>query len=122
MPLTHVPAGTRSDSSLDITNGVAQLVLYGNLNDEAEPAFKKQMDKIVSAQPKRVILRAENLQAVSKSSARALGFACQKLNLDDEIYLVGANSAVKETFRSVDILEEFTVVDSFDALEQAKPR
>jgi len=117
-----VPTGTRSDSSLDITNGVAQLVLYGNLNDEAELAFKKQLDKIISAQPKRVILRVENLQAISKTSARALGFACQKLNLDDEIYLVGANAGVKETFRSVDILEEFTVVDSFDALEQAKPR
>ena len=116
-----VPTGMRSDSSLEITNGVAQLVLYGNLNDEAEPAFKKQLDKVIAAQPKRVILRVENLQAISSISARALGFACQKLNLDDEIYLAGANAAVKETFRSVDILEEFTVVDAYDAIVSAQP-
>jgi mannose/cellobiose epimerase-like protein (N-acyl-D-glucosamine 2-epimerase family)/anti-anti-sigma regulatory factor len=114
-----VPTRMLSDTSLDITSGVAQLALYGNLNDEAEPAFKKQLDKIIAAQPKRVILRVENLQAISKTSARALGFACQKLNLDDEIYLVGANAGVKETLRSVDILEEFTIVDSFDAIKQA---
>ena len=115
-----VPTGTRSDSSLDITNGVAQLVLYGNLNDEAEPTFKMQLDKIVSAHPKRVVLRVENLQAISKTSARALGFACQKLDLDEDIYLVGANAGVKETLKSVKILEEFTVVESYNALQQAK--
>ncbi|TMD45857.1 MAG: STAS domain-containing protein [Chloroflexi bacterium] len=115
-----VPSGTHSDSSLNITNGVAQLVLYGNLNDEAEPPFKMQLDKIVSAHPKRVVLRVENLQAISKTSARALGFACQKLNLDEEIYLVGASAGVKETLRSVDILEEFTIVDAYDTLAQAK--
>jgi mannose/cellobiose epimerase-like protein (N-acyl-D-glucosamine 2-epimerase family)/anti-anti-sigma regulatory factor len=114
-----VPTGTLSDTSLDITNGVAQLALYGNLNNEAEPAFKKQLDKVVSAHPRRVILRAENLQAISKTSARALGFACQKLDLDEEIYLVGANAGVKETLRSVDILEEFTAVDAFESIGRA---
>jgi len=96
------------------------LVLYGNLNDEAEPTFKMQLDKIVSAHAKRVVLRVENLQAISKTSARVLGFACQKLNLDEEIYLVGASAGVKETLRSVDILEEFTIVDAYDTLAQAK--
>ena len=67
-------------------------------------------------------MRVENLQAISSLSARALGFACQKLNLDDEVFLVGANAAVKETLRSVDILEEFTVVDAYDAIAQTQPR
>ncbi len=114
-----VPAGTGFDSALDITDGVAQLVLYGNLSDEAERIFKAQMDKIIAASPKRVILRAENLQAISKTSARELDFACEKLNLDDEIYLVGASAGVKETLRNADVLEEFTIMDSFDAMQQA---
>ncbi len=115
-----VPTGTRFDSALDISNGVAQLVLYGSLDDDAESLFKAQMDKIVSASPKRVVLRVENLRALSKTSARALGFVCQKLDLDDEIYLVGASAEVKETLRSVDILEEFTILDSYEALQQAQ--
>ena len=96
------------------------MLLYGNLNDEAEPVFKAQMDKIVLAHPKGVILRVENLKALSKTSARALGFVCEKLDLDEDIYLVGANAGVKETLQSVKILKEFTIVDSYNALQQAK--
>jgi len=114
------PTGAQFDAVLEIANGVAQLLLYGNLNDEAEPVFKAQMDKIVSAHPKRVILRVENLKALSKTSARALGFVFQKLDLDEDIYLVGANAGVKETLQSVKILEEFTIVESYNALQQAK--
>ena len=114
------PTGAQFDAVLEVANGVAQLLLYGNLNDEAEPVFKAQMDKIVSAHPKRVILRVENLKALSKTSARALGFVCQKLDLDEDIYLVGANAGVRETLKSVKILEEFTIVESYNALQQAK--
>ena len=114
------PTGSQFDAVLEISSGVAQLLLYGNLNDEAERVFKAQMDKIVSAHPKRVILRVEKLKALSKTSARALGFACQKLDLDEDIYLVGANAGVKETLKSVKILEEFTVVESYNALQQSK--
>lgn len=114
------PSGTRFDSMLDLTNGVAQLTMYGNLNEEAEPVFKAQMDKIVAAHPQRVILRVENLQAISKTAARALGFACQKLDLDEDIYLVGANAKVKETLQRVDVLEEFIILESYDAIQRAK--
>ncbi len=115
-----VPIGTEFDCVLDSKNGVAQLTLYGNLKDEAEPQFKVQLDKIVAMQPKRLILRAEKLQSLSKTSARALGFACERLDLDEDIYLVGANADVKKTLQSVDVLEECTILDSFDAAQRAK--
>ena len=110
-----IPTGMRFDASLDITNGVAQMVLYGNLDDEAESAFKAQMDTIIAAQPRRVILRMENLLALSKTSARALSFACQRLNLNEDIYLVGATAEVKTVLQSINILGEFTLLDALHA-------
>jgi hypothetical protein len=68
-----------------------------------------------------ITYQVENLQAISRIPACALGFACQKLKLDAAIYLVGANAAVKETFRSVDILGELTVLDAYDAIVSTQP-
>lgn len=114
------PTGTQFDCVLDMNDGVASLTLYGALSDQSEPEFKAQLDKIVSAHPKRVLLRLENLQTMSKTSARALGFACERLDLDEDIYLVGANAEVKKTLQSVDVLEECTILDSYDAAQRAK--
>jgi len=112
------------DAALDIANGVAQLTLYGNLNDAAEPIFKAQLDKIVAAQPQRVVFRMENLDAMSKESARALGFVCAQLPfqdaLDENIYVVGANTQVKETLQSTQVWEELKVIEMYDATKLEK--
>jgi anti-anti-sigma regulatory factor len=94
------------DADLDIVDGVAKLTLYGDLNDVAVPAFKAQLDKIVAAQPKRVVLHVEDLQAISKEAARALGFVSQRVPFDVDIYLLGANAAVKEALQGVQVWEE----------------
>lgn len=65
------PTATRFDAMLDTRDGVAQLLLYGDLNDGAVPAFKAQMEKVLAMNPTRFILRMENLQSISKTAARA---------------------------------------------------
>ena len=118
------PTGLLFDAALDIDNGVAQLTLYGNLNDAAEPVFKAQLDKIVAAQPQRVVFRMENLDAMSKESARALGFVCAQLPfkdaLDENIYVVGANTQVEEILRSAQVWEELNVIETYDATKLEK--
>jgi mannose/cellobiose epimerase-like protein (N-acyl-D-glucosamine 2-epimerase family)/anti-anti-sigma regulatory factor len=109
------PTGMQFDAALDIANGIVDLTLYGDLSDAAEPIFKAQLDKIVASAPKRIMLRVENLQSLSKASARMLSFVCEKLSLDDEIYLVGANEQVKQMLQNVDVLEELTLLDSYNA-------
>src|SRR5690349_5309109 len=56
------PTGTLFDALLDLSDEVCQLVLYGDLSEVAAPAFKAHMEKIVAAQPRRVVLRLEDLQ------------------------------------------------------------
>ena len=62
-------------------------------------------------------MHVEDLQAIAKVAARTLSFFSQKLAFDVDIYLVGANTAVKETLQSVQIWEEFRTMDTYDPVK-----
>jgi anti-anti-sigma factor len=115
-----VPTGMLFDVALDMVDGAAQLTLYGDLNEVAEPVFKAHLDKIIAARPQRIVLRMENLQAMSKESARALGFACAKLALDQGMYVVGANPAVQAILQSIGVWEVLNPMETDDAAATAK--
>lgn len=114
------PTGTLFDITLDIVDDTAQLSLYGSLNDVAEPVFKAQLDKIITAQPKRVVLRMENLLEISRGSARELSFAGEKLALDENIYAVGANTQVKEALQNAEVWEELNTMETYDVAKLEK--
>jgi len=109
-----VPSSRQFDAILDVANDIVQIALYGNLNDAAEPDLKMQLDKIVAANPKSVVIRMENLQVLSKQCARALSFIAGKLILKENIYLVGANANVRKTLQDVDVWEEYSTMDRYD--------
>jgi len=107
-----VPTGALFDSELTIADGVADLTLFGNLNEVATAAFKGQLDKIVAANPKRIVLHMENLQAMSKESARALSFMREKVSQEKDFYVVGTNANVRATLQGVGVWEEFTSMET----------
>jgi mannose/cellobiose epimerase-like protein (N-acyl-D-glucosamine 2-epimerase family) len=109
-----IPTGVAFDAELDISDDITSLTLYGDLNDSAEGAFKAHLEKIVAAQPKRVILHMENLRALGKQSARELSFISEKLALNENIQIVGANAEVKETLQSIEAWEEFETSEADD--------
>jgi anti-anti-sigma regulatory factor len=109
-----VPSSSQFDAILDVANDIIQLTLYGDLDDAAEPAFRMQLDKIVAANPRCVVMRMENLQSLSKECARALSFIGGKLILKENIYLVGANATVQKTLQDVDAWEEYNLMDQYD--------
>lgn len=109
-----IPTGVLFDAMLDLTAGVAQLTLLGDLNDTALPAFRVQLDKIVASQPQRVILRLENLRTMTGEAARAISFVSDKLTSQENIYAIGANNAVKKTLQDAGIWEELRTMDTYD--------
>ena len=59
---------------------------------------------------------------MSSGAARALGFASGKLDLSEDIYVVGANEAVTRTLKETGIWEEFTAMEVYDAAVLAQPK
>ncbi|MBV8821710.1 MAG: STAS domain-containing protein [Ktedonobacteraceae bacterium] len=114
------PTGTLFDTDLSIVDGTAELTLFGNLNEVATPAFKAQLDKIIAANPRRVVLDMKNLQGMCKEAARALSFVREKLSLDKDFYVVGANANVRAALQSVGTWEEFTATDTYDGTKIGK--
>ncbi len=100
------PTGTLFDALLDLSDEVGQLVLYGDLSEVAAPAFKAHMEKIVAAQPRRVVLRLEDLQTIAEIPARMLCFFIDKFTTNEAIYVVGTNEKVKESLQHVGVWEE----------------
>lgn len=109
-----IPAGVAFDAVLNIADGVAELILTGQLDSEAEAQFQRQLNKIIATQPRRVVLRMDSLLSISKEAVRALSFISAKLNLDEEIYLIGANAEVQKTFESIQVWEEFHTQEAYD--------
>jgi mannose/cellobiose epimerase-like protein (N-acyl-D-glucosamine 2-epimerase family)/anti-anti-sigma regulatory factor len=114
-----VPTGALFDANLEMADNTAQLTLSGDLNEAAEPVFKTQLDQVVAAHPRRVVLLMDNLQAMSKEASRTLGFVLAKLPSDGDVYVVGANKKVRATLQSVGIWEELRPLDSLDSLKMA---
>jgi len=108
-----VPATLLFDAFLNLVDGGAELTLVGELSDAAEPVFRAELDRLIPAKPKRVVIRVENLRMMSNRSARALDFIAGKLALDNDIYVVGANESVKKTLQDIGVWESFTTVDSY---------
>jgi mannose/cellobiose epimerase-like protein (N-acyl-D-glucosamine 2-epimerase family)/anti-anti-sigma regulatory factor len=111
------PTGTLFDALLDLSAEVGQLVLYGDLSEVAAPAFKAHMEKIVAAQPRRVVLRMEDLQTIAEIPARMLCFFSDKFTTNEAIYVVGTNERVKETLQRVGAWGELNAMETYDEIK-----
>ncbi len=116
MRVRLAPTGTLFDAQLDMSDEACQLVLYGDLSEVAAPAFKAHMEKIVAVQPRRVVLRLEDLRTIAEIPARMLCFFSNKITTDEAIYLVGTNEKVKETLQQVGIWEELNILETYDEI------
>jgi mannose/cellobiose epimerase-like protein (N-acyl-D-glucosamine 2-epimerase family) len=106
------PTSVLFDAILDVSNDTAQLTMYGALTEANELIFQTQLGKIIAAQPKRVVLLMGGLQTISKEAARELSFVSDKLSLEDEIYVIGANEDVKTVLQNVKLWEELNTVEA----------
>jgi mannose/cellobiose epimerase-like protein (N-acyl-D-glucosamine 2-epimerase family)/anti-anti-sigma regulatory factor len=107
------------ESEVNVENGTASVVLSGVLDESVVSGLERNLQEALSANPRRVLLRAEQLTSLTSAGARALLFLRQKLPFEDvEVYLVGANEGVQEACRAVDTEEQsFVIVDDVSQLE-----
>src|SRR3954447_659163 len=67
------------ESNVEITDGTATVTLAGRLDGNAIITFERDLERALSENPKRVVLRAERLESISSAGTRALVFLRQKL-------------------------------------------
>lgn len=94
----------------DLEGTSATLTLYGTLTAEALKPLQRELAKVVAAQPRRLIIEASDLKRIEPVGVRALVFAKQKLDVDIDVYLVGALPEVLDVFHQEELDDELVVV------------
>ncbi len=91
---------------LDMKDGAATITLTGDLDNRALPFFRTELDKAVIAAAKSVVLDVSQLNSMISTAARAIMFAIQKLNIDEDVVVLGAKPEVRA------MLEKDELIDS----------
>jgi anti-anti-sigma regulatory factor len=94
--------------------GRAELLLTGNLDEDAVLAFKQELDRVVLAKPKQLVLLAEDLTGLSKECGRILVFFQNKIGMDTDIYVVAPSDEVRSVLGDLELLDDVTLVLSAD--------
>ncbi|MEP7104584.1 MAG: AGE family epimerase/isomerase, partial [Chloroflexota bacterium] len=111
--LLPIEPATRASIDLSVADGVARLVLEGDIVDEGVEAFRDQMVAAVALKPSRLVLNMGAVKSFSATAVRAVIFARQKIGADVEIYVIGATPAIKHEFELADFAEDVVFADRF---------
>jgi len=111
-----VPVGTveHFNASIDKDGDITRVVVSGELDHIAIHSFRKVLGQAVSDNPSKVAIVMNELSSMNNEGVRTIIFEKQKMDVDANMYLVGANEAIKQMFDRDELTEEVTILNSYD--------
>ena len=76
------------------SEGTAKIELVGRLDATNAPALQDELKKLVGQNVSNLVFYAKDLEYISSAGLRAIIFAKQKIGVDVQVYLIGAQSTV----------------------------
>lgn len=104
----------------DVQNGTTRLILQGELDSRAVPHFRTLIESTAERGSKKLVIEAQDLSSLTTAGARAFSFARQKLPVDTQIFVVGANDNIIQVLEQEEIVDELNFVDEYIP-EPARP-
>ena len=93
---------------------VVKITLSGELDNLAIHGFRKEMEKVVSENPVKVAFVMNELKSINAQGVRAIIFEKQKMSIDCDLYICGANPEVRTMFDKEELTEEVMILDNYD--------
>jgi anti-anti-sigma factor len=103
--------------NLEMVQGIAKLTLSGELDASTASQFKEMVEKAAQQNPKRLVLIMNDLEFMASAGLRVLIFAKQKMAASVDIYVIGAQEAVKGTLVKSGFHRSVIMFDEYDAAE-----
>ena len=103
--LDHFQAAAKVEGS------AVTLVMEGELNSRALAELRAAADAVLAADPMSLTVDVSTLSKMSPEGARMLAFLRQKLKLDEQITVKGANKSIRDLLTADNITEELTFAD-----------
>jgi len=91
---------------------MATLILHGDLDAQALPIFRNELDRVIKSGAKRFVLNFKEVGSMSPSNARALIFAKQKMGLEEDVVIAGANQTIRELLGKDEFVESISFTEA----------
>ena len=98
-----------SKYAVDYTDGIAKIELTGRLDATNSPALQDELKKLIGQKVSRLVFSAKDLEYISSAGLRVIIFAKQKIGVDAQVFLIGAQEAVLNVIK-MSGLENFMVI------------
>jgi len=100
------------NSTVSMADKTATITLTGELDARAIPFFRGSMEQLIASNPETLVVDVKGLQSMVSSAARVLIFAKQKLSIDDDVVILGANEDIKTLLNQDEFSESVEFVDA----------
>ena len=93
-----VSATDKFDSQFSLADGTARVVMRGKLDPDEVIKLRRDLDRVISARPNRIVLIVKELETISRQGMNEILFFRSKVEMGEDVYVVGANPAVSAVF------------------------
>lgn len=104
-------------ATLESSGHAAKIKLTGELDASSAQIFKDEIEKAAVHKPKHLVLMLQELDYMASAGLRVLIFAKQKMGVDVDIYVVGAQEMILDTLEKTGFIQGVIAVDDYDSLE-----
>lgn len=100
--------------SVDLKDGVAKIELAGRLDATNAGQLQEEMKKLIGQDVNRLIFFAKDLEYISSAGLRVIIFAKQKIGVDVQVYLIGAQEAVSNVIKMSGLDNFMTIQEAYE--------
>jgi mannose/cellobiose epimerase-like protein (N-acyl-D-glucosamine 2-epimerase family) len=105
------------DAVVEEAKNIVKVSLEGRLDGPSLPKLRNALATVTKAAPKRVAFLLEELTEFSDEGMRAICFAIEKLPMDTDVYIIGANNDFKNRLKEVELDDDVVFRTAYSAFE-----
>jgi anti-anti-sigma factor len=99
--------------SVTFNDDVAKIELAGKLDATNAPLLQDELKKLIGQPVSRLVFYAADLEYISSAGLRVIIFAKQKIGVDAQVYLIGAQAAVLNVVKMSGLDNFMTIQDVY---------
>ncbi len=103
---------------MELDEGTAKIRLGGRLDATNAPAFQEELKKLIGKDVSKIVFFSEDLEYIASAGLRVMIFAKQRIGMNAQVYLIGAQQTVLDVIKMSGLDTFMTIQDSFDQKTQ----
>lgn len=103
-----------SNFAVDTNGDVVKITLAGRLDANNAPLLQDELKKLIGSNLKSIVFLAKDLEYISSAGLRMIIFAKQKIGVQSQVYMIGAQESVLGVIKMSGLDNFMHIQDSFN--------